>query len=797
MEAVQMLADFRYAVRRWIARPAFTTTAVLTLALGIGAATAIFSVLEAVILRPLPWKEPDRLVTVWIVRPQWMQTPALAASANRGVLTWPNWREVQQQSQSFEAIGVWGLSTPILSGDLSEVTRGMFVSANFLLMLGVRSHLGRFFEPLEDEQPTDSVLVSYETWQRRFGSDPNVLGRRVVLDEQQKTIVGVLPPRFEFEGPAPEFVLPYGSQSAANRTPSNGAYRGVARLKPGVTLQDALRDVEPILRAGEKPEERTARLEPLADTQLGESRRPLWMLFSAAGLLLLIACTNVAGLLLGDAASRRHEVAVRTALGAGRRQLVRALFAESATLGIAGAILGVVAAALLAPVVVALAPATLPRIDSVSMNARVLIFSIGLTLVTTLSFGMGPALALSRARPAGALRERGAATLGRQRVQGLLVIVQVAFAFVLLVGATLFGQTFIRLSAAPTGFDSSNLVALTLRTPRVPGETAASQSERTRLLQERLAAVPGVISAAAAATIPFSGRYGTNNIEVDGERFAEPPSAARQVVTMDYLQTIRVRLVKGRYFSQQDSAEPVGLVSEEFERRYLRGNAIDRRFRFMGNVWYRVIGVVADAKQRTKADATGPTFYVLDKQVAAFSVSQFVLRTAGDPRVVFAAVREAVRTHDRRTIVLTVDTMSNLIRRSMAAEEFRSMLSGIFGGAALLLAVVGLYALLSRSVANRVHEIGVRMALGARPVDVLGLIASQGGVLVVLGLLVGMPASLIAARLISSLLYGVTATNVHAYALVAAAFTIVSFLAMGLPARRASRIDPMAALREP
>jgi len=550
-----MLRDLRYAIRRWVARPAFATIAILTLALGIGTTTAIFSVVDAVLLRPLPWKDPDRLVTMWIVRPKRLETPVLAGAANRGVLSWPNFRDAEQQSTAFEAIGVWGLSRPILSGEFTEVARGMFASASFLPMLGVRPHLGRFFEPFEDEQPTDSVLVSYEAWQRRFGADPRVLERHVVLDEQSKTIVGVLPPGFVFEGPAPEFVLPYGHQSASNRTRGNHAYQAVARLKPGVTLQDAWRDVEPILRAGEKPEERTARIEPLASTQIGDSRRPLWMLLSAATLLLLIACTNVAGLLLGDAAARRQEMAVRTALGAARRRLVQSLLADSATLGIAGAILGVLAAALLTPAVVALAPADLPRIDSVGVDARVLAFASGLALLTTLLFGIGPALALSRARPAGALR---------------------------------------------------------------------------------------------------------------------------------------------------------------------------------------------------------------------------------DPLMA----------------VVTVDTVSNLIRRSMAAEEFRATLSAIFGGAALLLAVVGLYALLSRTVADRVHEIGVRIALGARPHDVQHLILSQGGRLVLLGLLVGLPAALVATRLIASLLYGVSPVSAHVYLIVGATLTAVSLLAMVLPSWRASRIDPMAALRE-
>ena len=793
-----MLRDLRYAIRRWTARPTFTATAVLTVALGIGAATAIFSVVDAVLLRPLPWNDPDRLVTIWIVRPPWLRSPALAPAATRGLLTWPNFRDVQHESHSLEAIGVWGMSAPILNAGVNEneVTRAMLVSSSFLPMLGVQPHAGRFFETDEDEQPTDSVVLSYEAWQRRFGGDSNVLGHLVRLDDKERTIVGVLPKGFRFEGRPAEFILPFGSQPASNRTPSNGAYRAVARLKRGMALENAVRDVEPILRGGEAPDERTARLERLADTEFGESRRSLWMLFAGAVLLLLIACTNVAGLLLGDATARRHEMAVRTALGAGRRQLARALFAESAVLGAGGALLGVVSARFLTPAIIADAPLSLERIESVAVNTRVLLFSVGVTLFTTVLFGSGPVLALSQARPAGSLRDGRDVRLGRQRIRGILVAAQVALALVLLSGATLLGETVVRLASIPTGFDSQNLLVLSIRGARVPGETAASQSARTQLLQERLAAIPGVIAAAAAATVPFGGGYGSNNIEVEGERFAEPPSAARQVVTANYLQTMRVRLIKGRYFSEREGAEPVALVSETFEQRFLRGNAIDRKFKFMGDVWYRVVGVVADAKQRTKADDTRPTFYVLDSQVAAFGVGQLVVRTAGDPRALMSAVRARVRSVDPRMVVVTVDTMTNLIRRTMAPEEFRAVLSGIFGAAALLLAVVGLYALLSRTVADRMHEMGVRMALGARPQDVLGLILAQGTTLVVIGLLVGIPAAIATARLMSSLLFGVTATGARTFVFVAAVLTTVSLIAMLVPAWRASRIDPMAALRE-
>jgi putative ABC transport system permease protein len=779
--------DFRHALRSLVRAPGFALAAIITLGLGIGATTAAFSVVDSTLLRPLPWRDADRLVTIWTVRPQWRDMPALAASWDKGILSWPNFRDLQEHSRVLEQVGVWSRRAPILAGTVNEVTQAMLVSSSFLPMLGVKPHLGRFFTPTEDEQPADSVVISHEAWVRRFGGDPGLLGHSVTLDGVRRTIVGVLPPGFVFQDPAPEFVLPFGNAPQRDRSAGNSSYRAVGKLRSGISVGDALLDVESILRGAENPARLTARLELLTDTLIGASRRPLWMLFGAAGLLLLIACANVAGLVLGEAGSRRQEVAIRTALGASRMVLVRGMLAESMVLACAGTVLGVAVAMWLTPSLIALAPASLPHMSSVGLDRRVLVFSIGLAILTTALFGMGPAVALSHTAADG-LRE-GRTVARRQR--GALVMVEIALAFVLLVSASLFGETVIRLASEPVGFDAANLLVATIRHPVGVGESALSRAESSRLLEERLAGLPGVVSIGGAASLPFAGGYGSNRIEIEGEPSGEAITAARQMVTPGYFMTMRVPLVKGRAF--QTGEQNLAVVSESFERQYLRSNGIGRRFRFnlKSDEWYRIVGVVGETRQRRLSDATGPTFYVPHTG----TVGEFVLRTSNDPALSMAAVHEAVRSHDPRLVVTKIDAMQTLIRRTIASEEFRASLAGFLGGTALVLALTGIYALLSRSVTDRAREIGVRMALGASPSAILRLIVAQGGLPVLFGVLLGAPLSFASARLMSSMLYGVVPTAPHTFVVVAGALIIVSLGATALPACRAARVDPLVALR--
>ena len=522
-----VVAGLRHAIRRWIKRPAFACTAVLTLATGIGATTAIFSVVDAVLLKPLPWRDPDRLVSVLVARPHWRENPVLAGSWDRGNISWPIFQDLQSKSLVFSDVAAWSRARPTLNGERNELVTGMQISASFLPMLGVYPHLGRFFTTAEDVSPSDSVLVTYETWQRRFGGSPDVLGHRASLDETMYAVVGVLPSGFNFDGSdPPEFLFPWGNTPVRSRTAGNHFMNGLARLKPGIPLEDAVRDSDPHVRGIESPGKKRTRLVRLIDQQQGASRQPLWILLGASSLLLLITCANVAGLLLGDAESRRHEVAVRAALGGSRRQIVQQLSAESAVLTAAAAIAGIVLASWFTPALVAMAPTELPRVADVGIDLRVFGFAVLVSIATALLFGTAPVLALARADPARALREGGRdAGLRRRYAQRFIVAGEVALAVVLLAAASLLGESFFRLTSQPVGFDPANLIVASPRLPRDPGSTAETRLARTDTLVAGLAALPGVVDATATSTAPFSGSYGSNSIQIEGKTFERDPPA--------------------------------------------------------------------------------------------------------------------------------------------------------------------------------------------------------------------------------------------------------------------------------
>jgi putative ABC transport system permease protein len=801
--------DIRYAVRRWVARPGLAITVVLTLGLGIGAATAIFSLVDGVLLRPLPWREPERLASVYLVREAWRTDPVLGFSWNTGLVSWPKFRELQQQVQTFEAVAAFQRARPVTVTGTSGVVQAITVSSGFLSLLGAQPYAGRTFTPGEDDAANDSVMVSYEAWQRRFGGAPDIVGRRTAIDDVPKTIVGVLPPRFRYEGEPPEFLLPFGIVPATNRSANNNAYRVVARLGDGVTLTDAERRIAPLLDGGQGRNQNTSRLVSLADDQLGPARSPLFLLMGASGLLLLIACANVAGLLLGDAGARRGEIAIRRALGAGPWRVTRQMLAESALLAVGGGVTGLVAAWWILPVLVALAPTRLPRIDAVQIDARVLVFAAILSGAATVVCGLVPSFAGSATSPVDILRlGRGGARF-RNRSQRLIVSGQVALTVVLLVGAALLGETIIRLTSTPVGFDDRNLVVLNVASGRsLLSEPVERRTQIRELLLERIRGYPGVESAAATSSPPFGTSYSSNNIEV-GNRPGEPLSAQTYVVSEGFFDTMRLPVLRGRTFERTDAARrPVAspaaggspgetgvtIVSREFERRYLGGDASGQRLRVNG-VWLDVIGVVADVKSRQYSEDARPAYYLFSGQMASLGAGQLVIRASGDPAALVAALRDAVTAFDSRLTVALADTMQTLMARTVANERYRATLSSAFGGAALLLAAVGLFGLLTRTVNERRREIGVRIAVGAKPGDVVRLVMREGGALVAGGLLVGVPAAFAAAQLIRSQLYGVAPSDPHIFVLVSVVLGTVACGAMLLPAIHASRVDPISTLR--
>jgi putative ABC transport system permease protein len=801
-------ADVRHAARRWAARPGLAITVVLTLGLGIGATTAIFSVVDGVLLRPLPWREPDRLVSAYIVREPWRTDPALSASWNQGFLSWPNFRDLQKQ-EAFDSVAAWRRTRLVALWETGDVAQAMNVTSNFLATLGTGPYLGRMFTTAEDDIASDSILISYETWQRRFGGVASIIGHQTRLDDVPRTIVGVLAPGFRFEGEPPEFLLPFGLLTAGERS-NNYGYRVVARLAQGVTLDQAASRAASVLDGGQGRDQRTSRLATIPDDHLGSARAPLYMLFGASVLLLLIACANVAGLLLGEAGTRRHEVAVRRALGAAQWHVARQMLTESALLGAAGGIAGVIAAWWFTPVLVSLAPARLPRIDLVAVDARVLVFAVIVSAVMTILCGAAPSLTGASIPAIDALRSGRGLARFRSRSQRVIVSCQVALAVVLLAGAALLGETLVQVTSQPVGFDEHGLLAVgVVPRQRLVITDMIRRAEVQSELLARIRALPAVESAASTASPPFGTSYGSNSIEVS-ERPGESFSAQRHVVSDGFFATMGMRMLRGREFELLDASrkivEParpgqessdslgVAIVSKEFERRYLGGNATGRRIRF-NRMWLDVIGVAPDAKSLQYTDEAAPAFYLYSTQMPYIVVSQYVVRASGDPLALAPALRQVVTAGDSRLAITYVDTMRTMMARTVANERYRATLSSAFGGAALVLAAIGLFGLLTRAVNERRREIGVRMAVGARPGDVVRLVMREGGWLVASGLLVGVPASLASAQLIRSQLYGVGPSDPHIFVLVSAVLGTVACGAMLLPAIRASRVDPISTLR--
>jgi putative ABC transport system permease protein len=807
-----LLADLRFAWRRWTKRRTFAITAILTLALGIGAATAIFSVVNGVLLRPLPWKDPDRLVVISVARPAWRNDAALAAFWNRGDLSWPMFDALREKRRTLEAVGTYDVSQLVFGGargtqgtgdaqgsqdtqgsrdTQNELVTGLRTSASFLPMLGTQPHLGRFFSAEEDLAASDAVIVTHEIWVRRFGASRGILGTRVLLNGAPRAIVGVLPAGFRLGSVVPEFLIPYGNER--DRGISNHFMRGVARLQPGITTEQAEADIAPVIQTqeGSNTEVKLPHVVALERDQRGELRRPLWMLMAASVGLLLIACANVGGLLLGEARVRRHEIAVRTAVGGSRSRLVRQLMVEALALSSVAGLLGLAIAWYLTPLLLTLSPLGLPPVESGGaprIDPGVLAFAALVTVATTVLFGLSPSLTLLSGTPGGTLVEGGRnASLQPQRAHGALVTIQIALAAVLLVTASLLGETVVRLSRVDIGFDSANLLVATVRsTTRLP--TQALRAARMSETIAKLSSLPGVVSVAATANAPFSGDYGTSRIKVEGKSHERDPDAVRQLVTDDYFALMRIPILKGQSLASSGSA--VAVVSETFERQLMDGDALGKRFEW-NKEWHTVVGVVPDAKQRAYTDRAAPMFYVLNR-----GIGNFMVRTAVPPESLMPAVREAIVSQDRGAVVSRLTTMDTLLARSTAEERYRALLSSLFGSAALVLSAIGIYGIIARSVTDRLREFGVRSALGATPRNIRILVFGQTARLVGFGLLLGIPTALVTSRAIGAMLYGVSPTAPHTFLVVIAVLAAAAALGTLAPVHRAGRVDPSVALRQ-
>jgi hypothetical protein len=710
----------------------------------------------------------------------------------------------------------------------------MDVSSSFLPTLGVRLTLGRYFNDAEDNVPSDSIMVTDEFWRRELGARQDVIGERVWMghassgDRSVKTVVGVVAPGFSFEAFRPDILQPIGIAAEVSRQYPSPSLRVVARLAPGVSRAVADAEASAIVTASPNNQRGSGRVARLDDDHLGSARQPLWLLFGGAAILLLVACSNVAGLLLGEARIRRHEIAVRTAIGGSRARVIRQLVVEHAAMAVIGCAAGVALAYALTATLVAIAPDGLPRVDQTAIDGRSVVFASTAGLLTLLIFGVAPALTLART-PVNLVLTDGGRDGRTGRVSGhrLIVAAQVALALVLLTGAALFSETMLRLEAVPLGFAPAHVaVASTTFTGDQFGDPAAAKAalqaaqssalgrDRGRFLTdlinrvsaarhisvfEKLRAIPGVTHVSIATAVPFVRLPVRQPIVLVGRPDNERVEVMQQAIGDAYFATMGIRLLAGRDFNPADAGVNVAIVSAEFERQLLPDGAIGRQFKAVYGerlelaTQYEIIGVVASVKRQDPMDDDRALFYAYGR----FGVLQnhFLARTSGDPSTVLQAMRRAIGEVSPQIVVTSTSTLSSRVDRAVVEERFRATLSVIFGAAALLLATVGLYGLAARRVADRQREFGVRVALGARPSDVRQLVIRDAMLIVSVGLIVGLPAAFIAAQATGTLLFGVTTTSPHIFAMAVLVLAAAVSLATILPARLAGRVDPIQALK--
>ncbi len=799
--------DARFGLRMLVKNPGFTVVAVLALGLGIGANTAIFSVVNAVLLRPLPYKDSERLVMVWednTKRGFPRDTPAPA--------NFIDWRE---QNKVFEGMAAIAEQSFNLTGaGEPERIDGRRVSASLFPLLGVEPQLGRAFLP-EEDSPSGSrvVILSYGLWQRRFGSDVNITGKPLTLNGESYTVVGVMPPDFQFPSRDDQLWVPiaFTSQGAANR--GGHFLEVIARTKPGVTLQQAQAEMNTIAARLQQqyPEQNTdlgATVIPLHEQVVGDIKPALLVLLGAVGFVLLIACANVANLLLARAAVRQKEIALRVALGASRLRLVRQFLTESILLAALGGGVGLLLSLWGVNLIKAFIPENISQAQAVMIDAKVLGFTLLVSLLTGLIFGLVPATQASKLNLNETLKEGGrdsAAGSRGNRIRGLLVVAEVAISLVLLIGAGLLINSFLRLRNVDPGFRVDNL--LTMRIV-LPAQKYPDQTRRTNFYTElirRIEVLPGVQSAAVTNWIPLVMQGDSQGISIEGQPDPGPgknPVVVTRVVSPHYFSTMGIGLSQGRGFGEQGSADSprVAMISEAMARRFWPGeDPTGKRIKSGGlnspSPWMEIIGVVKDVRQ-VKLDADPkPQMYVPYTQPVFFVPSHLVVKTNVEPGSLAATVRRTVWEIDRDQPVSNVSTMKEVLSESIARQRFSMLLLGLFAAVALMLASIGIYGVMSYSVAQRTHEFGIRMALGARGIDVLKLAIRQGAKLVLIGVAIGLASSFILTRFMSSLLFDVTATDPMTFTGVASLLVLIALAACFVPARRATKVDPMIALR--
>ena len=813
------MQNLRYALRVLGKKPLFTAIVVLTFALGIGANTAVFSVLNAVLLRPLPFHEPQNLVALGEYDIREKADPGTEIES----ISYLDHVDFRDQSQVFERVAVYTNQSVSTLTDGNEAThvQGESVSADLFQLLGVQPMLGRTFLPNEDEPGNQVVILSHELWQRRFGADRGIIGRTVTHDGKQFQVIGVMPPRFTFPVSAvsPELWIPMsilratsdGSQPMTEQR-DNDFFQCIARLKPKISIQQAQANIDTIVANWRRQYPDTklhvgAKVVPEMSAMIGSTRSALLMLCAMAGCVLLVACVNVANLLLARSISRNREISIRAALGAGRRHIIKQLLVESILLGSAGGLAGLLLAIWGIDSLKAFLP-SIPRIDEISPDPRVLAFTALVSVGVGIVAGLLPAWRASHPNLATSFNEaaRGSSegAAGR-RTRAALVIVEIVLALVLLASAGLLVESFLRLQKVPSGFDPSNVTTARVALP----ETTYGKPEQAgafyKKLLDHVSTFPGMQSVGAAWWIPLSGSEISFNFNMEEHPVApgQQPVAQVNVVTPNYFQTLRVPIRRGRAFTERDdrTAPPVAIVSEGFAKQYFPGeDPIGKRITPNGSVdpgkppVREIIGVVADMHLISLRLPPKPQIYIPHQQFATQTMSIFVRSQMGEAALM-STLRRAVNEIDKDVPVYRVRTLPDYLSQSIAQPRLNAMLVGLFALIALLLAAAGIFGVMSYSVTQRTQEIGIRLALGAQRYDVLRLVVLQGMRFVCAGVVLGLIGVFACSRLLQSLLFGIGASDLRTMFAVTLILIAVAFIACLLPARRATLVDPVKALR--
>ena len=798
-------SDLRYALRTLIRRPGFTVIAVMTLALGIGANTVIFSAVNALLLKPLSFPELDRVVAIWH---QW---------PSRGVLhnevTMADYLDWTQQNKTFANIGLYRWWSANLTGvDSPERVQGFLLSANFFDTVGVRPFMGRNFSGDENTPGKDSVaILTYSLWQRRFGGDPNIINKTVTINGASRTVIGVMPAGFNYPKAA-DIYAPIAITPALAKSRDNHSYLIVGRLKTGVTLQSAQADIDTITTRLEQqyPETNTglkATVLPIVADTVSLYNTALWVLMGAVGFVLLIACANVANLMLARATGRQKEIALRAALGASRWRIIRQLLTESIIVALIGGALGVFLAFWGIDLLRVTNPGELakyaPGWNQLGINLTVLFFAVCVSVLSGLIFGLAPSLQVSRPNLNESLKETSRLTSGHSnRMRSLLVVFEVAMSLVLLIGSGLLVRSFLSLLKTNAGFSADNVMTMSTVLPAAKYKDNAQRAMFFSSVVEKVKALPGVESAAAVNYLPLGGSNSSDAFLIEG--LPEPAPGQEfdgryRVCTPDYFKTMGISVLKGRAFTDADTAttQPVIIVNETLAKKYWPNQeAIGKRMRFYGPIerapWMEVVGVVQDVKHELETPVT-PDYYLPHAQ-DPWNGMVLVAKTTTEPVAMAAPMREVVWSIDKDQPVFDVKSMPEVRATSIALFSFSSVTFGIFAIIAVALAAIGIYGVMAFAVSQRTHEIGIRMALGASSGDVLRMIVKNGMGLAACGVVIGLGAAWGLTRFMEKMLFGIQPTDLLTFSLVTFALLAVAFLACYIPARRATKVDPLVAL---